>query len=263
MTREELEQQRAELARLREAVWALPEGDPRRKEALEQLFVARRHAYRAITPSIDPVPAMNRHFHLLIGSWDRPSVTPEYPNIPSPQYWHSGGGRGWAAMASAPIPQLRCPTVHSREVLGDMMVMGSTERIILSNRLVAIWKRFDPGVVDTWPIFMELADGTILRDEYWFTDITRRFQALDIERLGILIDVNQVGPEDLKCPAYMPNVDAYALREDLPVTGVHIFRDRIYQHLLFVSAPLRAACVAEGIEGIAFALPEKPLLPAD
>lgn len=115
--------------------------------------------------------------------------------------------------------------------------------------------------VETWPVLLELADGTVLREEYWFADVTRRLYALDIERLGILIDEAQVSQGGMKYPMYMPNVSAYALREDLPVAGVHLFREQIYGRLLFVSEPLRAACLAAGMKGVAFSPPERPDVP--
>ena len=59
---------------------------------------------------------------------------------------------------------------------------------------------------------------------------------------------------------YVPRVESIALREDLPVSGVHLFRDEIDRKRIFISAELARECYAAGSGSVftIFNWPDEP-----
>ncbi|MBW6401743.1 hypothetical protein KPL78_28075 [Roseomonas sp. HJA6] len=244
------------LCQARDALDAGPPDGPEHTLLHREYLKARLAQYRRAEsrrPVVDPVPAMNRRFFTTSTIWD----TAEFPTAPPVAWYGSGGGRGWDEVRTLPKPQLRLgvgTSIRRLPPLLNTVVVKGTH--ILSRPLLEIWQRFDPEALDILPIALEGRRKQPVEQAYFFVDIVRQLPAFDLDAMEVFLfrEPRSYGESFELFPA--PQV--YALREDLPVAGVHLFRDLNWNGAYFISAELRQACLDAGFTDIPLAHPETP-----
>ncbi|MCQ4160974.1 hypothetical protein NON00_13670 [Roseomonas sp. GC11] len=232
-----------------------PDGDEH--SLLHRAYLkARLEQYRRAEsrrPVIDPVPAMNRRFFTTSTMWDKA----EFLTTPPREWYVSGRGRGWDEVRSLPKPQLRVGagmSFHRIPPLLDTVVVRGTH--ILSRPLLEIWQRFDPEALDILPIALEGRRKQPVAQEYFFVDIVRRLPAFDLDAMEVFLF--RLPKPHVDRFELFPAPQVFALREDMPVAGVHLFRDVNWGDAYFISAELRQACLDAGFTKLPLAHPETP-----
>ena len=244
------------LCQARDALDAGPPDGPEHTLLHREYLKARLAQYRRAEsrrPVIDPVPAMNRRFFTTSTIWD----TAEFPTGRPVAWSGSGGGRGWDRVRTLPKAQLRLgvgTSIRRLPPLLNTVVVKGTH--ILSRPLLEIWQRFDPEALDILPIALEGRRKQPVEQAYFFVDIVRQLPAFDLDAMEVfLLRAPRSYGESFEL---FPAPQVYALREDLPVAGVHLFRDVNWDGAYFISAELRQACLDAGFTDIPLAHPEAP-----
>ena len=244
------------LCRARDALDAGPLDGPEHSALFKEYLNTRIKQYgraESVRPVVDPVPAMNRRFSVMGNIYS----DAEFVAAPPLEYYGSGAGKGWDAVRNLPAPQLRVGMGMSirklPSVLSTVVIKGTH---ILPRPLLDIWQRFDPEALDILPVRLEGRRKQPVEQEYFFVDILRHLPALDLDAMGVFIFRR---PKPYADSVHLfPAPSVFALREDLPVEGVHLFRDMNWGETYFVSAELRQACLEAGFKDIPFARPEAP-----
>lgn len=246
-----------ELCRARDALDAGPDEGEERGELFRRYLKTRITQYNraeSVRPVIDPVPAMNRRFFVMQRRVQSDVVFA--PGEASPAY-DAGDGRGWDSMRSRPPPRLMLgPGLSFRRMttLLDCSCYYGTH--ILPRPLLDIWLRFDSAALDVLPIHLEGRRKQPAPQDYFYVDIIRRLPAFDLAAMGVFL-FRRPKPNSDSFEIF-PTPRAFALRDDLPVEGVHLFRDVNWRETYFVSAALRQACLDAGFADLPLAAPEAP-----
>jgi hypothetical protein len=128
--------------------------------------------------------------------------------------------------------------------------------------MLAIWRRLDAAALDILPVRLAPRAGALADRDYWAVDVVRVLPAFDEARMGLRRFCASAPPgADLSWYIqYVPRVEAVALREDLPVSGVHLFRDEIDRERIFISVELARECYAAGAGSVftIFDWPDRP-----
>ena len=250
------------LIRARDALDAGPRGRPERVTLFQSYLRTRINQIgRAVMAQrpILAVPAMNRRFFVMTRyaeGWATPvALDPDDRHADS--LAACGNGRGWAAARDLPTLTARIGIGMTGRHLPPIMRTASFPGTdILSRGLLDIWRRFDPAALDILPVRLTSRTGRALKGDYCLADVVRRLPALDLKAMNAFLFHN---PEsDGARTEIFPPPEAFALRDDLPVDGVHLFRDSVWSDHYFVSAELRQACLDAGFKTIPFARPETP-----
>ncbi|NGM20989.1 hypothetical protein G3576_13275 [Roseomonas stagni] len=246
-----------ELCRARDALDAGPDEGEERGELFRRYLKTRITQYNraeSVRPVIDPVPAMNRRFFVM-----QRRVTSQVvfaPGEASPAY-DAGDGRGWEPMRSRPAPRLMLgPGLSFRRMTTVLDCPCYYGTHILPRSLLDIWLRFDAAALDVLPIHLEGRRKQPAPQDYFYVDIIRRLPAFDLDAMGVFL-FRQPKPYANSVEIF-PTPRAFALRDDLPVDGVHLFRDANWRETYFVSTQLHQACLDAGFTDLPLAAPEAP-----
>ena len=209
----------------------------------------------------DPLPSMNRQF--LVLNLGQCLYANYVEDRTLPRYYFEGLGRGWSEVRALPPPCFVLERPKDRdpeepeeddEILWSNQLRGSP---IISPKMLSIWRRLDAEALDALPVRLASnADAPETRD-YWAVDILRTVPAFDEARMG-LRRFRAAAPSNYV--QYFPCVDAIALRDDLPVRGVHLFRDDIDRERIFISVELALECYHAGAGKVSsiFDWPDQP-----
>lgn len=248
------------LCRARDALDAGPSDGPARTALYRAYLQARiQQMGRAekVPAVIDPIPPANRRFYVMATD----CVSGIEFNLSMSDHkamFGSGYGNGWEGARQLPKLRGKTPTSPSvRRLPPIMSTMAFRGNDAVSRSLLDIWQRFDPEALDVLPITLTRRSGKPVDEEYLLVDVIRRLPALDLEAMNsFLLRSPKPHPERSEI---FPPPRAFALRDDLPTHGLHLFRDTIWTSHYFVSAELRQACLDAGFKRIPFAHPETPL----
>jgi hypothetical protein len=250
------------LCQARDRLEAGPPDGPEHEELDMAYLRARWEAFgRACVWERDPLPSMNRRFLVLnLGQC-------LYANFVEdktlPRYYFEGLGRGWSEVRALPPPCFVLERPKDRdpeepeeddEILWSHHVHGSP---IISPKMLAIWRRLDPEALDILPVRLESHAGATETRDYWAVDVVRTIPALDEARMG-LRRFRSAAPSNYV--QYFPYVKEIALRDDLPLDGVHLFRDEIDRERIFISVELALECYHAGAGKVSaiFDWPDQP-----
>ena len=255
------------LCQARDRLEAGPAEGPERSELFDAYLRARKEAFRrACVWRHDPLPWMNRRFLVLNLQWCLQADFIE--NTTQPSYHFDGFGRGWSEVRALPAPHFRVyrpedcdPDLKEQddEILWSHSFRGSP---ILSSKMLAIWRQLDAGALDILPVRLTPRTDTLPVRDYWAVDVIRVLPAFDEARMGLrrFRASAPPGADPSRYIEYVPRVESIALREDLPVSGVHLFRDEIDRKRIFISAELARECYAAGSGSVftIFNWPDEP-----
>jgi hypothetical protein len=255
------------LCQARDRLEAGPAEGPERSELFAAYLQARGEAFgRTCVWERDPLPSMNRRFLVLnLGQC-------LYANFVEdktlPRYYFEGLGRGWSEVRALPPPCFVLERPKDRdpeepeeddEILWSHHVRGSP---IISPKMLAIWHRLDPEALDVLPIRLESHAGATETRDYWTVDVVRTIPAFDEARMGLrrFRAAAPPGADISKYVEYVPYVKEIALRDDLPLDGVHLFRDEIDRERIFISVELALECYHAGAGKVSaiFDWPDQP-----
>ena len=255
------------LCQARDRLEASPAEGPERSELHMDYLRARKEAFRrACVWERDPLPRMNRRFLLLNLQWCLQADFIE--NLVQVPYYFDGLGRGWSEVRALPPPRYHVyrpedpdPDLKEQD---DEILWSHQPRCspILSSKMLAIWRRLDAAALDILPVRVASCAGAPTDRDYWAVDVTRVLPAFDEARMRLRRFCASAPPgADLsRYIQYVPRVEAVALREDLPVSGVHLFRDEVDRERIFISIELARECYAAGAGSVftIFDWPDRP-----
>ncbi|NGM19210.1 hypothetical protein G3576_04225 [Roseomonas stagni] len=247
-----------ELCRVRDALYSAPEDGPERSELHMDYLRARLRLFKRaepMFPALERIPAMNRRFFVMGPVWDWLEGAPgeDLDRI------HGSYGRGWDACRHRPPLRL----VPSRGLrLNDgrpptlLAVVGLDGAHILPRPLLDVWQSFDPAALDILPVHVEGLRDQSEPEGYFCVDIIRCLPAFDLAAMDVFAFRP---PKPLSDTVeYFPHPRVFALRDDLPAEGVHLFRDLNWRGTYFVSAELRQACLDAGFTDLPLRPPQTP-----
>lgn len=248
------------LCEARDALDARPADGPERERLFKVYLDARikqiNRAQSALRP-IDPIPAMNRRFFVMGGGTIPVSLELDLGELR--QLRAGGDGRGWSDVKH--LPRLRARVPMGATIRRPPSIMDNLQRrsnFIVSRPLLEIWQRFDAQVLDTLPFELEGRRGQPVAETYFLVDITRTLPALNLEAMHSFLLNSPKDMQGNRTVEVFPVPRAYALRDDLPTEGIHLFREQTNYAVVFVSAELRQACLDAGFKDVYFTRPEDP-----
>jgi len=245
------------LCRARDALDAGPDDGPEHRDLDRQYLKARIQQYNRVAllrPVIDPVPAMNRRFFAMGSDFLSGVLYASGEKQLSPL---AGDGRGWGDVPPCPPVRMVLEPGRSFRRAGTLLNCHQYRSThILPRPLLEIWQRFDPAALDILPVQIEGRRKQPSPQEYFYVDITRRLPAFDLAAMGVFA-FRQPKPYADEVELF-PAPKVFALRDDLPVEGVHLFRDLNWRGTYFVSAELRQACLDAGFTDLPLRPPETP-----
>jgi hypothetical protein len=250
------------LCQARDRLEAGPADGPERSELHMDYLRATSQAFkRACVWQHDPLPRMNRRFLVLNLQWCLHAAFIE--TLVQTPYYFDGYGRGWTEVRGLPPPRYYVyrpedpdPDLKEQD---DEILWSHQPRCspILSSKMLAIWRRLDAAALDILPVRLAPRAGAPADRDYWAVDVTRVLPAFDEARMRLRRFRRAAPYTELR---YFPKVEAVALREDLPVSGVHLFRDEIDRERIFISVELARECYAAGAGSVftIFDWPDRP-----
>ncbi len=246
------------LCRARDALDAGPAEGPERTELHLDYLRARLRLFKRaepMFPALERIPAMNRRFFVMgpVLDWLEGAPGEDLDRI------QGGYGRGWDECRHQPPLRLvpgRGLQLRDRPLPALLTVVGPVGAHILPRPLLEIWQRFDPAALDILPVQLEDLRDQPAPQDHFYVDITRRLEAFDLEAMDVFAFRPAKPFSDTV--EYFPHPKVFALRDDLPVEGVHLFRDLNWRGTYFVSAELRQACLDAGFTDLPLRPPETP-----
>jgi hypothetical protein len=242
------------LCQARDRLEAGPAEGPEHSELFRSYLDTRMQVFRRVCEwQRDPLPAMNRSFLVMNDSVNQ--IVDLVVDTTAPRFSFEGPGCGWAKIRALPPPVFVHVHEHEDEepdpgepapeqddeILCSLYFQGSP---ILSSKLLAIWRDLDADALDALPVRIAPRAGSKEEQDYWAVDVVRMLPAIDEARMGLRRFRNPFPHADRF--EYFPMVGPIALREDLPISGVHLFRDEMRRDRLFVSVELARACYEAG-----------------